>query len=576
MRKIRVFYSFLNYRLNENGRKKGKSSLIHSLRLSYPSMSGLKYLGKMSKLMRTRNELAVEWDAALSGANLIDTAEGIVPLDSFSQEQRVQILFDVLGGDTKKGDLYAEIKSKSLYKIKKWIEAENASGQFAVLMKTYIESKKIIDINEAKDSLNLIDIQRKNQKIEQIMKYINAHNALVNKPKTLNSTNFEEILFKIPIKHGVGTDIISHTEMMSTMKAFLHTFYPAYPIKLMVLHDDERLPDENTGGHVHAFISGQNSLTGEYDLRLSQIKRVNEFLIKRGDAGECLDETGCLDYLDASAVTSYMQQMFYEFINEKLFNKKNLVVEFSPASERNSELRKQMSEEARLPKHQRPYNFQTRKMEVLQQQVALLDEEYQSITYNISSGEQMLEKLHLENSQLQKKKDELQQKTSQLQIDCSELLEKRNNIKEIIEHAQQFIHEQANVRDQLDVEINNKHDVINQLTQAVDAKHHQVSALEDEISEKSELLVRLKALTSSTLKPIEQMISKIFMRFKMAKEPSGKRFLNMVIEAFNNNLSPVFREISIDIAKLTQDSELQSALNKKNQKLSKNEPESGL
>ncbi|AZG73527.1 hypothetical protein [Shewanella livingstonensis] len=553
MREIRAFYSIVNYSFNAKGRRTGKASLIHSLRLSSPSMSGLTYLGKMSKLFRTRDELAVEWDVALSAANLIDTDEGIVPLDSFSQEQREQILFDVMGDTTKSAGSYAEkskIKSKALYKIKQWLENENVSGTFSLLMKSYIESNEFININEVKDTLNQLDIPRKKQKIAQITKYIKAHNALIDKPKTLNSTNFEEVLFKIPVNHCVGTDIISNTEMMSTMKLFLQTFYSEYPIKLMVLHHDERLPNENTGGHVHAFISGKNSLTGEYDLRLSQIKRVNEFLIKRGDTSDCLDETGRLRYIDASSVTSYMQQMFYEFINADLFNKKDLNVEFSPASERNSELRKQMNAEARLPKYQRQFNYYNRTIEWQQQQVTVLKETWNSITYNISTSVEEQDKLKAKNI-------EYIEENRKLKID-------NDSIKSEIFQGQQL------ARD-LTVDIQHKKSEKVKLNQTLDGMKKQVNELGNIISQKRALIDSLAEMTLQKLLPLSQILERMFKRLHVYNNSDARGFLGLIVDAFNDKLSPQHRDISIDIAKLTKDSELESALKRKNQKLTKDE-----
>lgn len=560
MREIRAFYSIVNYSFNAKGRRTGKASLIHSLRLSSPSMSGLTYLGKMSKFFRTRDELAVEWDVALSAANLIDTAEGIVQLDSFSQEQREQILFDVMGDTTKNAGSYAEkskIKSKALYKIKQWLENENVPGPFYLLMKSYIESNEFININEVKGTLNQLDIPRKKQKIAQITKYIKAHNALIDKPKTLNSTNFEEVLFKIPVNHCVGTDIISNTEMMSTMKLFLQTFYPEYPIKLMVLHHDERLPNENTGGHVHAFISGKNSLTGEYDLRLSQIKRVNKFLIKRGDTSNCLDETGRLHYIDASSVTSYMQQMFYEFINANLFNTKDLNVEFSPASERNSELRKQMNAEARLPKYQRQFNYYNRTIELQQQQNTVLKETYESITYNISKGVEEQDKLKAKNIKY---------------IAENRKLETNNDsIKSEIFKGQQLVRELANERGDLVVDIKHKNNENVKLNHTLDGMNKQINELGNIITRKRALIDSLTEMTLQKLLPLGQMLERMFKRLHVYNNSDARGFLGLIVDAFNEKLSPQYRDISIDIAKLTKDSELENALKRKNQNLSKDE-----
>ncbi len=318
----------------------------------------------------------------------------------------------------------------------------------------------------------------------------------------------------------------------------------------MVLHHDERLPNENTGGHVHAFISGKNSLTGEYDLRLSQIKRVNEFLIKRGDTSDCLDETGRLRYIDASSVTSYMQQMFYEFINADLFNKKDLNVEFSPASERNSELRKQMNAEARLPKYQRQFNYYNRTIEWQQQQVTVLKETWNSITYNISTSAEEQDKLKAKNI-------EYIEENRKLKID-------NDSIKSEIFQRQQL------ARD-LVVDIQHKKSEKVKLNQTLDGMKKQVNELGNIISQKRALIDSLAEMTLQKLLPLSQILERMFKRLHVYNNSDARGFLGLIVDAFNDKLSPQHRDISIDIAKLTKDSELESALKRKNQKLTKDE-----
>nr|WP_244325793.1 site-specific integrase [Shewanella aestuarii] len=575
MKIIRAFFGCLNFSYNIKGRRTAKSSLIHSLRLNGPSISGVPYLDKMQKYFRTRNELQAEWNASLSDDNLIDTKEGIVPLNSISQEQRIQILQEVLGETAKTPGLYekqSQDKAKSKSKLKQWLVNGSLPPQIAELVGRCIASTDYIDAKEMSAEFNQFEFPRKNQKLKQLNKFISSHNALIGKPKTLNSTNIQEILLKIPIKYGISEDEISHVEMMNAMKLYLKTFFPEYPIKLMVLHHDERLPTEKTGGHVHVFLSAQNSITGKYDLRVSQIKRVNEFLIKRGDAADCLPESGRLLYIQASEVYSYMQQMFYEFINANLFHKNGLHLELSPASERNSELRKKMRADARLPKHQREFNYYNRVIEEFQKQAIELEEQCQSMTERIENGEQTLAKLHYENKELQQQNLDWQQKTWGLQNEYKQLLVKRDNIGAHIQEAQTFIREQASVRDQLDVEIESKYAEVNKLIQVAAEKQKEVIELGEEIGKRQAVLARLKELTNQAIQPIQQMISKLMMRFGSKDSSKAKYYFNLVIDVFDDKLSPVYRDISIGMAKALGDNELEAALIKKNKKLTNNSP----
>jgi hypothetical protein len=312
MRNCTLFYSFANYGLNKKGRRNGKASLIHSLRLIEQLELKQKYLNKSHELMRTKNEINIEWDSSLSHANLIDTPGGIVQLDTFTQAHRQQLLIDVvepplLSAANASG--FGKIKSSAKYKINQWIKKDDFCDEGVEFVNEILASENVVNVHHSKYRFNLFDMKRKSQKTEQLVNYIKAHNALIDKPKTLNVTNFQEILFKIPIVNGIGTDIVSGKEMMQTMKEFIVHFYPDYPIKLMLLHDDERLAHENTGAHVHAFISGQNALTRKYDLRIAQIKKVNEFLFKRdGMSANLFSENGRLNYEQAGDVAHHMQR----------------------------------------------------------------------------------------------------------------------------------------------------------------------------------------------------------------------------------------------------------------------------
>jgi len=56
--------------------------------------------------------------------------------------------------------------------------------------------------------------------------------------------------------------------------------------------------------------------------------------------------------------------MFYDFINEKLLRPKGLIAVFSDETERKSVQRRKMNQESKLPKSERSYNYQSRKIEM--------------------------------------------------------------------------------------------------------------------------------------------------------------------------------------------------------------------
>ncbi|WP_133126566.1 hypothetical protein [Shewanella sp. 10N.286.52.B9] len=145
------------------------ASLIHSLRLTCPSVAGLTHLGKMQKYLRTKEEIQVEWDESLSDSNLIDTPDGIIPLNSISPEQREAILFDVMGETTQSAASYAQkgkAKSKAKSKLKSWIADDKLPHHVAKLVTSCIESTVFINVNEISAEFNQFELPRKNQKIK--------------------------------------------------------------------------------------------------------------------------------------------------------------------------------------------------------------------------------------------------------------------------------------------------------------------------------------------------------------------------------------------------------------------------
>jgi hypothetical protein len=99
----------------------------------------------------------------------------------------------------------------------------------------------------------------------------------------------------------------------------------------------------------------------------------------------------------------------------------------------------------------------------------------------------------------------------------------------------------------------------------------QVNELGNIISQKRALIDSLAEMTLQKLLPLSQILERMFKRLHVYNNADARGFLGLIVDAFNDKLSPQHRDISIDIAKLTKDSELESALKRKNQKLTKDE-----
>ncbi|GGB58201.1 hypothetical protein K8B83_16385 [Shewanella inventionis] len=567
MRLTTLFFAFVNYAFNDKGRRAGKATLFHSLRLTEEMALKQKYLTKSQKLMRSKNEIEIEWDSSLSHTNLIDTPDGIVPLDNFSQEQREQMMFEILQPETMKSADARKLgqdKARSKNKLKEWIKAGHFCKKGIELVDEIFSSDSLINVHHAAYRLNLLDMKRKAQRVEQLVNYIKAHNTLLDKPNSLNSVNFEELLFKIPINNQIGTDIVSNEEMMHAMKSFLQRYYPDYPIKLMVLHHDERLPGEVTGGHVHAFISGKNALTHQYDLRIAQIKKVNEFLFKRdGMSATLFSEIGRLNYEQAGDVAKHMQEMFYEFVNEHLFHPKNINAAFHPESVRKSEKRKQMRREAKLAKRDRAFNYHARLLE----NVNSLEIQLKSFDDKISERKQVLDDVESKIINVSESYDALTIKHDALEQQCIQQEERLSDIEIVVQQKQRRLSKKMLLEQEVDERLNVKVEKEKKLDASIWLKQQKHTELDNAIAEKQSILDRLSVMTTQALLPVHKMLEHMNNRLILKGRSGAAEFMQYVIKAFSADLPAELRKILIKIANNTGDTELENALTRKDSQI---------
>ncbi|WP_351089232.1 hypothetical protein [Shewanella sp. S1-49-MNA-CIBAN-0167] len=560
MRLTTLFFAFVNYAFNDKGRRAGKATLFHSLRLTEEMALKQKYLTKSQKLMRSKNEIEIEWNSSLSHTNLIDTPEGIVPLANFSQEQREQMMFEILQPQTMKSAdarKFGQDKARSKNKLKEWIKAGHFCKKGIELVDEIFSSDSLINVHHAAYRLNLLNMKRKAQRVEQLVNYIKAHNALLDKPNSLNSVNFEELLFKIPINNQIGTDIVSNEEMMHAMKSFLQRYYPDHPIKLMVLHHDERLPGEITGGHVHAFISGKNASTHQYDLRLAHIRNVNAFLFDRkGVDAELLSEKGRLNREQAGDVAKHMQEMFYEFVNEHLFHPKGINADFHPESVRKSEKRMQMRKEAKLAKRDRSFNYHTRLLE------------------DVDSLENKAKKLGDKISQLEKTVDDLENKAAYLSENCETLIIKRDALKQqciqqeaMAQTNQRRLSKKMRLEQEVDERLSAKVKEEKKLDASIWLKQQKHTELDSAIAEKQSILDRLSVMTTQALYPIHKMLEHMNNRLILKGRAGATEFMQHIIKAFSADLPAELRKTLIKITNNTGDTELENGLTRKDSQI---------
>lgn len=381
---IRQFYRHINYISSSVDRAKCRRSVFHSLRLSLDTL---------------RDTPILEWHPELSDKNLIYMNGEIIPLHHLNEEAKMNLLVDIIPSER----IHSESKWKTkMYKarhaLNKSVTALNdeGSGDAAALIETLLTDTRnyISDFDQEWIVREFEDctMSRKQQRVKQIKTYIKAFNLLNDTPPR-TATYVQEGTFKIPQQWGIGTDVISLEEYLLFMKEFLTSHFPGYPIKAICGHDDERSVNENVGAHIHYYLSGRNEKTGCYDLRKSQIRAINKYLIEKHPTVDLLPEDRDLQYKETGAMGSYFQQMFQDYANEHLLNQKGLHAEFTDDTEKAQERYKHMIRESKLPKNKRSFNFYTKQLENLVNQVELVSANQSNIVMEqVSLGELEQEK----------------------------------------------------------------------------------------------------------------------------------------------------------------------------------------
>ncbi|MEZ8775752.1 hypothetical protein [Vibrio sp. 10N.247.310.17] len=265
MKEIRFFHRRFNFTSKPADRVKCEHSLAHSLRIAPPIAAN-----KTKKL---------EWNEELADSNLIWLGSNILPLNSVSEEERLELLYQFAPQPKIRNQSKLQTQQRQYrLKIKKAIESETSKGNVdaAKFLQDVLNTKGHVSYSRI-EQFKKLPMQRKGQRIKMLETYLNAYNQLQQRPAA-NHVFLQEGIFKVPHRWDVGTDVISVEEYMLFTQKFLDDHFPDYPIRAIIAHDDERSIEVTTGAHTHYFISGQNSQTGKYDLRKTQIRVVNEYI----------------------------------------------------------------------------------------------------------------------------------------------------------------------------------------------------------------------------------------------------------------------------------------------------------
>lgn len=358
---VRLFYRHVNYSSTPVSRKKCEASLQHSLRISCSDDSVKK----------------LEWNTKLSHHNLAIVRGQDVKLFELTENQRWNLLYDISPEPRAKN--HSKLKTQGRQYRAKLINAmesefKQGNERSALFILSILNNKGFISPFEVSRAEKLT-MTRPKQRINALKKYIAAHNTFFDKPSSEKSTYIQEGIFKIPGQWGIGSDIISLQEYMRFTERFLLHHFPHHPIQLIVGHDDERLENENTGLHTHYFLGGRNLATGEYDLRLREIELVNNHLKSQGRENELLPDDGKLNRYQTKVLGRCFQEIVQAYTNKWLLNPKGYHAEFSDEAEKRTVQYQNMVRQAKLPKSQRDYNYQSRIVDSLKLDIQVLREE---------------------------------------------------------------------------------------------------------------------------------------------------------------------------------------------------------
>ncbi|MGI2174559.1 hypothetical protein [Shewanella ulleungensis] len=492
MRNITTFFSILNCLHNKNGRAIANTTLAHTLRITQPKKNIL-HLNKLEKISRSDTNFKPEWNEDLSHFNLIELPDGIVPLNNATSLERHGVKDSIMGPEKGRGIADCRIiKTKSKSKLNEWIKSKAMPEDACIFVRNVLASTAYIDAQQVLNQFDKFEMTRKKQRIQQLFNYVESYNRQVHLPKTRNSIHFQEVLFKIPLINEVGLEIVSNQEMMQALKGYLTEFYPYYPIKLLVLHNDERLANENIVGHVHGFIDGQNRVTGRYDLRIAQIKCINNYLREKNLSQLCIDESGKLTRKQSSAITYHMQRMFYEYINKHLFNSKGLNAVFADQTALTPEELAKRKHQSRQAKSNRDYQHAIRVIEEAEKAKNKLE----STKIEQLSADELLEKTKKEQSA----SENLLKKTQTEQINVANLIHEN---KQIIVEQESTIIQNKKVLSEIEGRGENVAKTIYEILRSMAYREFYTSSKRIDLAEKylSPMLYRFSKYLPEILKP---------------------------------------------------------------------------
>lgn len=304
----------------------------------------------------------LEWIDDQSHLNLIWLPEvGIVKLDDYSKEEREALLTKITNEaeaptvvNKDRGKLL-ELRTKLKNSVKNASKKESDEWCISSFQRI-LNVKGIADTVQLLSDLSQFDINRKAQKLNTARQFLDCHNEIESGPKALirkNQAVVQEAFFKFPSRNEVSG--INPENRIDLIKGFYQAVFPEYPIHFIVLHGDEDKDKRDYSDHPHLFISTKNSKSGRYDLRETQIKKVNAYLKKHRPGTDPISETP--DFLESQLLFGYLQDMFYVYTNNRLLKQTPYVAKKVEQTEAHMQKLRYIRNESKKPKSERAFNL---------------------------------------------------------------------------------------------------------------------------------------------------------------------------------------------------------------------------
>ncbi len=456
---IHLFFRTINSSSSPEDRKKCIISIMHSLRI---------------ETEQSRNKKDIEWNSALSDHNLIWLNGRTQLLHEMTVEDKNELLEDIAPKPKlhKQNTLQDKMRKKK-YALTNSLRALSSGGYTEavnLLNSVLTQYGRVIDTSWI-ERFETLEMSRKQQRVKQLREYVALHNKLYDVAPE-NSTYVQEGIFKIPSKWDVGTDVISLQEYINFIVKVLSRLFPYHDIKAVVAHDDERTEQENTGAHIHYFLSGRNRVTGDYDLRKAMIAVVNKYLkvFEKCSGEELFSPDGKLEYKETQKLGHNLQQLIQVLANDALLKRKNLKAVFTSDTEKNSEQYRQMIQQSKLRKSARDFNYYTKRIEDSERKVALFKEQ-QQLAY---------QKALESNNEVTKLQDERQSLTDEIQA----MKDTRTIIEDATKHGMSAL---DNIRE----EFEEMQTTVNKLSKAEEEKTRDLSRLDKLIERRKQELLEI-------------------------------------------------------------------------------------